>query len=100
MVMKRRHPAISPAAREKEMIALALDQAEKQMREGTASSQVIVHFLKLATLKESLERDKLVLENELTKAKTDAINEAKKRDELYEAAIRAIYRYQGISNDD
>lgn len=95
--MKRRRPAISPEAREKQMIALALDQAEKQLIEGTASSQVIVHFLKLATTREALERDKLALENELVKAKTEAINDGKKREELYEEAIKAMRRYRGES---
>ena len=66
---RKSRPAISPESRENQMIALAVDLAEKQLRDGTASSQVITHFLKLATVQEKLKNDKLVAENKLLKAK-------------------------------
>lgn len=94
-------PAISPEARENQMIALAVDLAEKQLMEGTASSQVITHFLKLGTTKAELEREKLANENKLLQAKTEAIESAKKVEELYANAISAmkIYSGQGDPNE-
>ena len=44
-------PALTPEARENQMISLAVDLAEKQLMEGTASSQVITHYLKLGSTK-------------------------------------------------
>ena len=93
-------PAISPEARENQMIALAVDLAEKQLMEGTASSQVITHFLKLGTTKAELEREKLASENELLRAKTEAIQSAKKVEELYENAINAMKLYSGQGGSD
>ena len=61
----RRRPATTPEARENQMINLAIDLAEKQLMEGTASSQVMTHFLKLATTKEKLEKEKLAKNEEL-----------------------------------
>lgn len=90
-----RRPAITPEARENQMIALAVDLAEQQLREGTASSQVITHFLKLATVREKLERERLEEENRLLKAKTKAIESAEEVKVMYEEAIEAMRRYSG-----
>lgn len=96
----RQIPARSPEARENQMIALAVDLAEKQLIEGTASAQVITHYLKLGTLKEQLEREKLEKENELLKAKTEAIQSAQRVEELYSNALEAMRRYSGDYTDD
>lgn len=95
-------PALTPESRENQMISLAVDLAERQLQEGTASSQVITHFLKLGTTKAELEREKLSRENELLRAKTDAIQSAQRIEELYESAIKAMQRYggQGGSEDE
>lgn len=93
-------PAITPEARENQMIALAVDLAEKQLMEGTASSQVITHFLKLGTTKAELEREKLANENKLLQAKTEAIESAKKVEELYANAISAMKIYSGQGGSD
>lgn len=93
-------PAESPEAREKQMISLAVDLAEKQLREGTASSQVISHYLKLATSKERLEQEKLELEKELLVAKTEALQSAKNVEELYVKAIESMQVYSGRSDDE
>jgi hypothetical protein len=82
------------------MISLAIDCAEKQLREGTASSQVITHYLKLASTKNQLEMEKLKKENELLKAKTEAIKSAKSQEELYAKAIEAIRIYSGAGSID
>lgn len=97
---KKRRPALTPEGRENQMIALAVDLAEKQLMEGTASSQVITHFLKLGSSKAELEREKLALENELTKAKTEAVKSQKNMEEVYINALNAMKRYSGYGDDD
>lgn len=93
-------PALSPDAREGQLINLAVDLAEKQLREGTASSQVISHFLKLGSSREKLERERLEEENKLLKAKTKSIEEASDMKEIYEKAIKAMQRYNGNGGDN
>lgn len=97
---KRGRPALSPEARENQMIALAVDLAEQQLREGTASSQVITHFLKLGTTKAELEKEKLQLENELTKAKTESVKSMKRSEELMVEALKAFRNYSGNGDPD
>lgn len=99
-IAPRQRPAQTPDAREKQMINYAVDLAEKQLREGTASSQVITHYLKLATSKEKLEREKLELEKELLVAKTEALQSSKRVEELYAQAIKAMQIYSGTSPDE
>jgi hypothetical protein len=93
-------PALTPEAKENQMIALAVDLAEQQLREGTASSQVITHFLKLGSTKERLEKEKLEKENELLRAKTEAIQSQGEMKEMYEAALNAMKRYSGHGDVD
>jgi len=97
---KKLRPALTPEARENQMISLAVDLAEKQLLEGTASSQVITHYLKLGTMKERLEMEKLEKENELLRAKTEAIQSAQRMEELYEKAINAMRDYGGMGDED
>lgn len=97
---RRRRPALTPEARENQMISLAVDLAEKQLMEGTASSQVITHYLKLGSTKERLEKEKLEEENKLLKAKTEALQSAKRVEELYADAINAMKRYSGQGDAD
>lgn len=91
----RRPPATTPEAREKQMVSLAVDLAEKQMLEGTASSQVITHYLKLASTREKLEQQKLVSENQLLQAKIESLETGKRIEELYGKAIVAMNSYRG-----
>ena len=93
-------PALSPEARENQMISLAVDLAEKQLMEGTASSQVITHFLKLGTTKAELEREKLARENELLRARTESIQSAQRVEELYTNALNAMKSYSGQGDVD
>lgn len=88
-------PALTPEARENQMISLAVDLAEKQLLEGTASSQVITHFLKLATTKTELEKEKLRQENELLRARTRSLESQDNSEQLYKDAIAAMKRYGG-----
>ena len=85
----------SSELKEAQMIALAIDLAERQLIEGTASSQVIVHYLKLATERERNENNKLREEVELLRAKTKAIEADQNREELYLKAIEAMQSYSG-----
>lgn len=93
-------PALSPEARENQMIALAVDLAEKQLQEGTASSQVITHYLKLGTMKERIEREILEKQKDLITAKTEALQSAKRVEELYADAINAMRKYSGNGDID
>ena len=88
-------PPLTPEGKEKQMISLAMDCAESQLRDGTASSAVIVHFLKLGTERAELEREKLVHENELLKAKTQSIESATNVEKLMKEAIEAMKSYGG-----
>lgn len=88
-------PALSPEARENQMINAAVDLAEQQLRDGTASSAVIVHYLKLGSSKEKLERERLEEENKLLRAKTEALQSAKNVEELYAKAIASMQEYKG-----
>ena len=92
---KKMRPATTPEARENQMIALAVDLAEKQLIEGTASSQVITHYLKLATTKEKIEREILEKQKELIVAKTEYLQSAKRIEELYSNALKAMQNYSG-----
>jgi hypothetical protein len=91
----RRPPATTPEGREQQLVALAVDLAERQLAEGTASAQVITHYLKLGSTREKLEQDRLNNENELLRVRVEAIESAKRRDELYEEALMAMRSYTG-----
>lgn len=97
---RRRAPASSPEARENQLISLAEARAEEQLRNGTASSQVIVHYLRLGSMREKLERDKLKSEVEMLKAKKEALDSTKRIEELYSEAMRAVRSYRGEAEDD
>lgn len=91
----RRPPAKTPEARENEMIALAVEVAEKQLRNGNASAQVISHFLKLGSSRERLEQERLAKENELLAAKAEALASQARVEELYKQALGAMRSYSG-----
>ena len=93
-------PALTPEARENQMIALAVDLVEQRLLDGTASSQETTHFLKLGSMKNRLEMEKLQEENRLLKARTEALQSAKRVEELYSEAIKAMRRYSGQESDD
>ena len=95
-----RRPAISPEARMSQLVGLAVDCAEQQLRDGTASSQVITHFLKYATKEKELEMQILEKQKDLISAKTEAIQAQKRSDEMFAEAIRAIRGYQGQGDPD
>lgn len=97
---KTMRPALSPEARENQLIGLAVDLAEKQLREGTASSQVISHFLKLGSTKEKIEKEILAEQKKLVQAKTENLQSAKRIEELYSNAMDAFRSYSGQGDSD
>lgn len=92
-------PAMNDEARENQMIALAVNLAEKQLMEGTASSQVIVHYLKLGSMREKIEKEILEKQKDLIDAKTESIKSAQRIEELYSQALNAMREYSGNYND-
>lgn len=90
-------PSSTPEGRENQIIALAYDLAEKQLLEGTASSQVITHLLRAGSSRDKLERAILIKQEKLVSAKAEAIESQKRIEALYEDAIKAFGLYNGGS---
>lgn len=93
-------PGMTPEARENQMISLAMAQAEQELREGRASSQVVTHFLKLGSVKEQLELEKLKKENRLLDAKSNAYESSARSEELYLEALKRFGIYSGSEVQD
>lgn len=99
-ITTRKRKATSPEARENQLIALTIDKVEERIRNGKASSQEYVHFLRLGTEKARLEKEKLQKENELLRAKTENLEMQKRSEELTERVIRVMKEYNGIEVDE
>lgn len=97
---KPMRPATTPEGRENQLISLAYDFAEKVIQNGTASSQIVTHFLKLGSTREQLEKEKIKNENLLLAAKIEALASGKVVEELYRAALKAMKTYTGQETDD
>lgn len=93
-------PAMSLEARENQLISLAVDLAEKQLLEGTASSQVITHYLKLGTTRERIEKEILQEQKKLVSAKTEELKTSKRIETIYEEALKAMKSYSGKEGDE
>lgn len=96
----RSRPALTPEARENQCISLAMDLAEQQLRDGTASSQLITEFVKRGSTKARLEQEILAEQKHLMIAKTEALKSQKRVEELYAEALRAMRNYNGQGDDD
>lgn len=92
---KTGRPATTPEGRENQLVALAVDLAEKQLADGSASAQVISHYLKLGSTREQLEQERLSRENELLRAKVEQLASTKRIEELYQSALNAMRTYAG-----
>jgi EAL domain-containing protein (putative c-di-GMP-specific phosphodiesterase class I) len=97
---KMGRPALDPEARENQMINLAINLAEQQLRDGTASSQVITHFLKLGSTKERIEKEILEKQKDLIEAKTQSLQSTQRIEELYTNALNAMRNYSGHGDSD
>lgn len=97
---RKGRPALTPEGRENQLIGLAVDLAEQQLRDGTASAQVITHYLKLGSTMAKLEKERLRIDNELAEAKIKSINSMARMEEVYKDAIKAMKLYSGNSGGD
>lgn len=97
---RKRRPASTLEARETQLIALALDNAERKLRDGTASSQMICHFLDLASTKERTRQKLMETQVQLAMAKTEAIQSSKNMEEMYREAMAAFSTYSGRPTND
>lgn len=97
---QQRRPAITAKAREQQLTALAVDLAEQQLMDGTASSQVITHYLKIAASDYQLKIERLEEENKLLRAKTEAIEAQTRLEPLIQQAMAAFKTYSGRNGDD
>lgn len=95
----KRRPALTPEARENQLISLAYDLVEQRMLDGTATAQETVHFLKLGSTKEKIEKEILAKQKELITAKTETLQSAKRIEELYTEALQAFRVYSGQEED-
>ncbi len=94
-VARRKPPALTLEARENELIAKAVNEAEKRIENGTASDSLLIHWLRQGTVKMQYEKEKLQAEVELAKSKTEAIAASKRQEELAAEAIKAMKLYTG-----
>jgi len=97
---KPRRPALTPEARENQLISLAIDLVEQRLIDGTASSQETTHFLKLASTKAKIEKEILLEQKKLIAAKTESLESAKELKDLYADALNAMREYSGNSDSD
>lgn len=96
---RKQVPARSEEARQQQLENLAMNLAEKKLRDGTASSQLICHFLNLTTQKAKLEQEKLKADTQLQMKKVETLDAQARTEELYVSAINAIKKYQGVSEE-
>lgn len=97
---RKMRPALTPEARESQLVSLAVDLAEKQLMEGTASSQVITHYLKLGSTKERIEKEILEEQKKLIEAKTQSLQSVQRIEELYTNALDAMRNYSGQGDSE
>ena len=98
--VRKLRPALTPEAEENKLISLAYNLVEERLLNGTATSQETTHFLKLGSMKNRLEMEKLQKENELLRAKTESIKSQARQEELFEKVILAMRKYSGHNEGD
>jgi hypothetical protein len=96
--LKKSRPATNPEAREQQLVNLAVQLAEKQLRDGSASTAVITHYLKIASTRETIEREILEKQKSLIEAKASSISKGREAEDLAKAAIEAMKNYNSGSN--
>lgn len=92
---ERIRPSITDEAMESKLIALAYNEVERRILDHTATSQELVHFLRLGSSKERIEKEILERQKDMIEAKTELMRATKNTEELYENAIRAMQIYGG-----
>lgn len=96
----RTHADRTPEGRENRLISMAMDLVEERMRNGTATAQEVTHFLKLGSMKSRIEAEKLELEKELVKAKTENLNAQQEMTRMFSDAMAAMKKYRGEEEDE
>lgn len=99
-IKRKRKPATTPEENENECIGLAYDLAKKQLRDGSATSQVITEFIKAGSFKRQIELEKLRRENELLRARVENLESQKRVEDLYANALEAMKTYSGHGEND
>lgn len=97
---RRLRPGLSPEADENQLISLSIDAAKKMLVEGTAPTSIVLHYLKLATTRERMEREMMATQKELMEAKKQALESQAKVEQLYVNAMKAMQRYSGYGDPD
>ena len=97
---KKERKSLDEEVREKTIINKAINMAEEQIDNRTASSQVLVHFLKLGTVMARLELERLENENELLRAKKESIQSQSENKDLLSKVLAAMRLYTGQDSDD
>ena len=97
---RRMRPGLTPEARNSQLMSMATDLAEQKLRDGTAPTQIIVHYLRMATEKDKLEREILRKQEELMEAKRQNLQSQKRYEDLVSNALEAMRRYSGNSGSD
>lgn len=97
---RRLRPGLSPEADENQLISLSIDAAKKMLVEGTAPTSIVLHYLKLATTRERMEREMMATQKELMEAKKQALESQAKVEQLYADAMKAMQRYSGYGDTD
>ena len=99
--MKRKDaPAMTPEAREQQMIAKAERLAEQKLEDGTASPQIIVHYLRLGTARAAAEMELLKTKNELMQAQAEAVKAQARLETMFQEAVNVFTTYSGQGSDD
>lgn len=96
----RLRPSLTPEADENQLISLAIDAAKKMLLDGNAPTSVVLHYLKLATSRERLEREIMETKRELMEAQKKSLESQAKIESLYTEALKAMQRYSGNSEED
>lgn len=97
---RRGRPAITDEGRESQLISRAYDLADRQLSDGSASAQVISHFLKAGSSRDKLEREKIQRENHLLSVKAEQMESEARQEGLFEEAIKAMRTYSGHPDPD
>lgn len=97
---RKAQPALTVEGREDQMIAMATNEAEKRIRDGTASDSLIIHYIKLGSTKMRLEKEKLRKETDLLTAKKENLESAARSEELFAKALDAMRGYRGLRDED
>jgi hypothetical protein len=88
-------PATTLEGREDQLTAQAYDLVEKRIRDGTASAQETVHFLKVGSRVNQLQLQKLERENEVLRARLAESEARRSSEDIYAKALRAFKGYSG-----